>query len=433
MKAYLKHLISIFVCILLAVGNGMLAPSTESVNFPNPTTQTTEQIEHSQSTLKLKEILDQDPQLMNMMKKSIAKAHEINLDPDTNPVSSVEEFYDFLDWGVKCVPWFVLKNADYPTIYDRIDQGVDYIWFLLDQPLEELEGKGYYYPTLQYHEPIASWCREYSNDWGTFLSTEESWNDEYYETVKNDPDMKMQTGWYGDHNIWHTFNEWFSRHLIDPSVRPISDAEVVAPADSKPQGIWEIDENGDFVSKGGVMFKSAQFTSISQLIGPDSQYKDAFSGGTMTHTFLNINDYHRYHFPVSGTILEVHKIPGVNAAGGVTYWDKEANRYRLYDTYPGWQMIETRDCLIIDTEEYGLVAILPIGMSQICSCNWEETVKPGTKVEKGDPMGYFLFGGSDIVMVFQSGVKAEMLCPKSSDGTGYDHVLMGQAYLRLSK
>ena len=153
----------------------------------------------------------------------------------------------------------------------------------------------------------------------------------------------------------------------------------------------------------------------------------------MTHTFLNINDYHRYHFPVSGTVLEVRKIPGANAAGGVTYWDKEAGRYRLYDTNPGWQMIETRDCLIIDTEEYGLAAILPIGMSQICSCNWEETVKPGARVEKGDPMGYFLFGGSDIVMVFQSGVKAEMLCPESAEGQGYDHVLMGQSYLRLSK
>jgi hypothetical protein len=49
-------------------------------------------------------------------------------------------------------------------------------------------------------------------------------------------------------------------------------------------------------------------------------------------------------------------------------------------------MIETRDCIIVDTEEYGLVAILPIGMSQICSCNFEDSVKVGAKVNKGDPM-----------------------------------------------
>ena len=92
-------------------------------------------------------------------------------------------------------------------------------------------------------------------------------------------------------------------------------------------------------------------------------------------------------------------------------------------------MIETRDCVVIDTEEYGLVAVLPIGMSQICSCNWEDSVQVGAKVEKGDPMGYFLFGGSDIVMVFQSCVDVEFLC--EAEGDGYAHILMGQPYANL--
>ena len=48
---------------------------------------------------------------------------------------------------------------------------------------------------------------------------------------------------------------------------------------------------------------------------------------------------------------------------------------------PGWQSVETRDCLIMDTE-YGLAAILPIGMSQVCSCNWEDSVRVGAEVEK---------------------------------------------------
>ena len=48
---------------------------------------------------------------------------------------------------------------------------------------------------------------------------------------------------------------------------------------------------------------------------------------------------------------------------------------------------------IINAEEYGLVAVLPIGMSLICSCNWEEGLEVGSRVEKGDPMGYFLFVG----------------------------------------
>ncbi|MBQ9010194.1 MAG: phosphatidylserine decarboxylase [Clostridia bacterium] len=387
--------------------------------------------QHSEAALSMMEYLEADPELMSYMEKSLAKAHEINPDPNTNPVDSVDALYDYIDWLVTCMPWNVLSDAKYPTLYEHIDQGVDYFWFLVDQPLKELEGRGYYYPTLQYHEPISTWCKEYSDEWGAFLSTEESWNDSYYQRVRDDPSMNMQYGWYADTNVWHTYNEWFSRYLVDPSVRPVASSAVVAPADSTPQGIWNIDENGDLIQKEGVAIKSANFTSIAQLIGPDSEYADAFKGGTLTHTFLDVNDYHRYHFPVSGTIKEVRKIPGVNAAGGITEWNPQTQRYVLRDATPGWQMIETRDCVIIDTEDYGLVAVLPIGMSQICSCNWEDTVKVGAKVEKGDPMGYFLFGGSDIVMVFQAGVEVDFLCEAREQGNGYKHVLMGTAYADL--
>ncbi len=416
-----SRVLSLFlvVCLLVFAAAGFAEPVPE-VDLPR-----------AEATLSMMNYLESDPELMAMMEKSIAAAAEINPDRATNPVQSVEELYDYIDWAVTCMPWNVLTDAEYPSLYGHIDQSVCYFWFLVDQPLPELEGKGYYYPSLQYHEPIASWCKEYSDDWGAFLSTEDSWNDILYQRIKNDPTMNMQYGWYADTNVWKSFNEWFSRHLIDPSVRPVADSTVVAPADSKPQGIWQIDENGDLIQKVGVTIKSANFTSVAQLIGPDSAYQDAFKGGTLTHTFLDVNDYHRYHFPVSGRIAELRKIPAVNAAGGVTVWDPEQKRYILIDAVPGWQMIETRDCVIIDTEEYGLVAVLPIGMSQICSCNWEEGLEVGSVVQKGDPMGYFLFGGSDIVMVFQAGVDVEFLA--KAEGEGYAHLLMGEPYANLTR
>ena len=421
-----NRILGILIVLLSFFGCGYLI--YEEAQHPATVVET---IRTSEASKSLRTMLESDPELMSLMEKSIASAAEINPDRNTNPVQSVEELYPFLDWAVTCMPWNVITDQEYPTLYQSIDQSVDYIWFLLDQPLEELEDKGYLYPVLEYQEPISSWLREYSDEWGAFLSTEESWNDAYYQRVKTDPSMNMQYGWYGDENLWHTFNEWFSRHLVDPSVRPIAETEVVSPADSTPQGIWAIDENGDLVHREGVNIKSGVFTSIAQLIGPDSAYQDAFNGGTLTHTFLDVNDYHRYHFPVSGTIKEVRKIKAVNGVGGITVWNPDTQRYILECATPGWQMIETRDCLIIDTEDYGLVAILPIGMSQICSCNWEETVQSGAVVQKGDPMGYFLFGGSDIVMVFQEGVEVNMLC--EPDGDGYAHILMGEPYAALAR
>ena len=88
------------------------------------------------------------------------------------------------------------------------------------------------------------------------------------------------------------------------------------------------------------------------------------------------------------------------------------------------QMVETRSCAIIETERFGLVAMMPIGMSQICSCNWIESLHVGQQLNRGDEMGYFLFGGSDIVMLFQKGTEVEIV---HNGG----HLLMGEAYARL--
>ena len=62
---------------------------------------------------------------------------------------------------------------------------------------------------------------------------------------------------------------------------------------------------------------------------------DSFANGKMTHTFLNVDDYHRYHFPVSGTVKEVRMIPAQDAAGGITRWNSEAGKYSLDSETPG--------------------------------------------------------------------------------------------------
>ncbi len=66
------------------------------------------------------------------------------------------------------------------------------------------------------------------------------------------------------------------------------------------------------------------------------------------------------------------------------------------DTY---QFNQERGLIIIDSPEAGLVAVLPIGMAYVSSVNL--TPEVGAELQKGDEFGFFLFGGSDIVIVFQ--------------------------------
>lgn len=48
-------------------------------------------------------------------------------------------------------------------------------------------------------------------------------------------------------------------------------------------------------------------------------------------------------------------------------------------------------------------------------------------------LGYFLFGGSDFIMLFQNKVKFILDAPKQADGISYKHLLMGERLGYLSK
>lgn len=364
----------------------------------------------------------EDEHLYSLVEKAIKKASEINPDPITNPVKSIEDLYDFMDWSSICMPWNVLNKANYSSLYESIDQSLNYFWFIFGQQLDELKNKDYYLPTLEYHEPIASWIKEYANEWGKFLSSEDSWNDEYFKKQFEDDRFGMNENWYSKENIWKTYNDFFSRHLISPSVRPIGNAQMVSPADCRIEGVWKIKEDGYI--DDGVKIKSHNFYSVDDIIGPSSKYHGFFNGGTLTHAFLNVNDYHRYHFPIDGRIIEMNKIDAFNAVGGRTYYDSNKKCYICDSSDTSWQARETRDCIILETH-FGKVAVLPVGMSQICSCNFEENLKVGDEVKKGDPLGYFLFGGSDIVVIFEKNVELKLI------GKINEHILMGENYAEL--
>lgn len=382
------------------------------------------------------EMVEGDAELKAMVEESIEKAKITNPDKTTNPGQSLEEYYDFIEWSSKCMPWEVIGQPEGRTLYNRIDQGICYAYFVFDQTLPQLEGKGYYYPTLQYHEPIRSWLIQYAKNWGLFLSTPESWNDDYLAAVQACPNFNMDKGWYESPDNWHSFNDFFHRYLSSPDVRPIDfpddNSIMTLPADSKPQGLWAIDDSSKVIQHEGVVIKSARVVSVAELVGEDSEFNDAFAGGKLIHTFLNVDDYHRYHFPISGTVKDVKVIPGDDAAGGITVWDPVSGNYILESDVPGWQMFETRGRIILDTKEFGLIGIFPIGMSQVSSVNFESSVTPGAEVKKGDLMGWFDLGGSDIVILFQKGVNVDLLVQANEDGT-YPHCYMGTSFAKLTK
>ena len=349
----------------------------------------------------------------------------MNPDPRTNPVNSLEDFYVYLDWTECPLPWEKMSFAQSSTLTETIDQAMAYFYFLLDQPLEELEGRGTFRPVLEYEERLRPWINQAVAAWGTSLDRAESWNETYRKAVWENPEFHMEMGWYEDPSNWHSFNEFFSRRLRDGNVRraaaPGDDSAVVSPADSEFQGVWDIDENSLITDPEGIHVKSRTFRSVQALLGEDSAYGGCFAGGKMTHSFLGITDYHRYHFPVSGIVREIRVIPALDAAGGIMYWDAPRARYNLELGSPEWQAIETRGCVIVETAGFGNVAILPIGMCEVSSVSFRADIRPGMHVVKGEELGHFLYGGSDFMLIFEKRADFEYLA-----GPEKKHLLVGE-------
>lgn len=271
----------------------------------------------------------------------------------------------------------------------------------------------------------------FADNWGKYLETEDSWNEEIYQAVYNDPKFNLQKGWYEPETNWKTFNDFFAKYLVSPKVRPIACSDktevVVLPADSVPQGVWAIDEESKIMVENGLKVKLATYFNIADLLSEESEYKDAFAGGILSHTFLNINDYHRYHFAVGGEVKEMKIIPQ-NVALEVA-WDKDSGKYIPIDS-TGWQFTQTRGYVIVDTEKYGLVALIPMGMAQVSSVNFDENVQVGSFHKKGDMLGNFYFGGSDFILLFQDKAGFELTAPVDETAEGnvviYKHCLMGE-------
>lgn len=400
---------------------------------------------HRVSTQELINLLDADPELKALVEKSIAQAAAINPDRSTNPAQSLDEVYDFIDYSLTRMPWNILENDYYSNFATKCDQSILYIYWLLDQPMDELKDQDLFYNSVEYLEPIYKWLTDYNNEWKAYLDSPESWNDDYYQMLLKDPTWNLDKGWYEDPSNWHSFNDFFARKLSSIDARPIASPEddtvVTSPADSLPQGVWNIGDDGTFLAdpitdEDGVLIKSSTYVSAAQMLGDEgAAYADAFNGGYLTHTYLNYDDYHCYHVPVSGTVVAKYIVPYRNAVGGIVYWDAGNGLYRLESNSLSWQAYETRGCVIIDTDEYGLVAVLPIGMGQVSSVNFTDNIQVGQKVTKGDILGYFLFGGSDCVMLFQKESGFQITAPageQSGYANGYAHIYCNQEYGRFT-
>ena len=179
-----------------------------------------------------------------------------------------------------------------------------------------------------------------------------------------------------------SFNDFFYRELKD-GARKIDYNEdvIVSPADGKILAYQNIKEIDKFFVKGSE-FTLEEFFNDKDLA---KKYEDS----TFVIIRLAPADYHRFHFPVGGEISEIKKISG-------DYYSVSTHaiktNFRIFCE-------NKREYAILKTEKFGDIAMFDIGATMVGGI--VQTYKANSTVKKGEEKGYFLFGGSTCILVFE--------------------------------
>lgn len=181
-----------------------------------------------------------------------------------------------------------------------------------------------------------------------------------------------------------TFNDFFIRKL-KPEVRPIVTDETVAviPADGRYRAYQNINQTEGFVVKG-------EKFGLNDLLC-DENLAARYAGGAMVMARLCPTDYHRFHFPCSC-------VPGPTR--GINGWLYSVNPIAVKQNIHIFTKNKRTICEL-QTAQFGTILFLEIGATNVGSIH--QTYTPFQTYGKGEEKGYFSFGASSLILLFEPG------------------------------
>jgi phosphatidylserine decarboxylase len=308
---------------------------------------------------KLADLLSKHSDLKTVLITAIQDANE-------REIKNLDQFYNLVTGLLTHIPTDEQLNANTETF-----------WYILNKSADD---------TLKKSEAFQNWVREFILSMGKYMDSTDS--AKAIDTFIKDQKNKIQD-YIQPPGGWLTYNQFLARQ-VKPGKRSVADRcndeVIVAPTDSKYLGNWNMQRNATINVKGDT------YNIIDLLAG--SRYTKKFKDGIFTHFYLSVNDYHRYHTPVGGKVVEKKIIPGRT-------WTNEIKKLTGKQTVDdiGFQFNQTRGYIIIKTRNVGFVAVVPVGMGFVSSVTI--TADEGSKLVKGEEFGFFAYGGSDIIMLFE--------------------------------
>ncbi len=230
-----------------------------------------------------------------------------------------------------------------------------------------------------------------------------------------------------------SFNEFFIRDL-KPGTRtiasPLDDSVLCSPTDCVLNMI------NPLTPETRVPIKLNQSLNVTELLA-GSKYAKYFENGTAISCILLPTTYHHYHAVVSGKVVESREdLAGAQwgikdfgtfyNAGNIGY----GANYRVFEQF-------RRGYLVIKTDDYGYVAMIPVGLDTIGSIVFEDkflnvTLQNPVPVYKGEKLGHFEYGGSLVIILIEQGISS-LSIPQGQQIGIFDSKKMPESSLRYNR
>lgn len=328
---------------------------------------------------KLKSLYTQDSQFHRLMDSVFGHVHDL---PDGAPNywrhKTMADLYNFLN------QWFYKL----PTVGNGMEDIVTFSMLYYHNPFGL---------AFVQHEPGLDWTLDFVQEHGRFMDGRASagsigqW---LTDSSLHNEEYQLPNG--GD----TSFNQFFTRELkpgMRPVARPRDSSVIVAPAD----GIltWlSIDLKADST----LPIKGRTRMNLHQLLA-GSSFARYFIDGSALAIILLPRNYHHFHAPVSGSLVESRQNTGTVLFGSqiLDWLTTGKDDMSVFEHYRhGYFIFKTRD--------YGYVAMVPVGLETVGSVVFEPQVKDVSMgmervVEKGQKLGHFAYGGSMVILLFQKG------------------------------
>ena len=176
-----------------------------------------------------------------------------------------------------------------------------------------------------------------------------------------------------------SFNDFFIRKR-EITINDFSENALLSIADGKMR-YYNIGEDLKLTIKNSIY-------DLEDILA-DSEKAKKYKGGTCIVIRLSVDDYHRYHYIDNGRLISTKKIRGkLHTIRSIS------EKYMVYTH-------NTRVVNLLDTENMGEVAMIEVGALLVGKIVNENN----TTFSKMQEKGHFEFGGSTIVLLFDSQIK----------------------------